>query len=179
MRITERRLRKLIRSVLIESKSKRFSVGDVVLVRHTDGWSDGSPGGVAAARRQGIHAMDWGGCVGVIKRCNPDGTCDIEDPEKELDDLTNLPMKDSYIELIGNSVRDDSGLHKLSESNIFNDRFGWLSSLNLERDLDILKAGLESYDLHVCKGVGEEKLSNYLRDFVRPGIEQRDEDELK
>ena len=117
MRITESRLRRIIRSVLIESKSKnkRFSVGDVVLVRHTDGWSDGSERGISIARSQGRHAMEWGGCIGVIKRCNPDGTCDIKDPEKELDDLTNLPMKDSYIELIGNSTNKDNELPEIGE----------------------------------------------------------------
>ena len=119
MRITESRLRRIIRSVLIERqnnnksnkkrKKKRFSVGDVVLVRHTDAGQRG------VARSQGRHAMEWGGCVGVIKRCNPDGTCDIKDPEKELDDLTNLPMKDSYIELIGNSTNKDNELPEMTE----------------------------------------------------------------
>lgn len=121
MRITERRLRRVISSVIkefidndensnIKSQGQRFNVGDVVLVRHTDGWSDGSSSGVELSRSQGEHAMDWAGCAGVIKSCNPDGTCDINDPEKELDDLTNLPMREKYIELIGNSVSDNSGL---------------------------------------------------------------------
>tara|TARA_Y100000816_G_C25941799_1_gene491209 strand:+ start:559 stop:819 length:261 start_codon:yes stop_codon:yes gene_type:complete len=86
MRISESKLRSIIRRILVEGRRVRASIGDRVRVLHVD-------------PPYGYDRMDWGGCVGYISSIR-DGFCTIMDPTGELGPLHNIPLDSSYIRII-------------------------------------------------------------------------------
>ena len=94
MRITESKLRRIIRNILTESRRQQYrgqrvsaSVGDRVLVLHVD------------PPYHGRDRMDWGGCDGYISSIQGD-VCTITDPTRELVPLRNQPLDSEYIRVM-------------------------------------------------------------------------------
>lgn len=86
MRITESKLRRIIRSILVEGQRVPARVGDRVKVLHVDPPYTG-------------HRQDWGGCDGVISSIRGN-VCTIKDPTRELRPLTNMPLDSYYIRIV-------------------------------------------------------------------------------
>jgi hypothetical protein len=97
MRMTESRLRRLIRSVIVEvndepldnrgsGKKVRVQVGDKVRVLRVDQPYSG-------------YRQDWGGCDGIVASVGGD-FCSITDETMELSPLIDVPMNSRYIEII-------------------------------------------------------------------------------
>ena len=89
MRITERRLKRIIRSIIRESiEQLSFNVGDKVRVIHLDPPYSGD-------------RMDWGGCTGIISSIDFN-TCQVvvKDPTGELHLLKDMPMDPEYLQKI-------------------------------------------------------------------------------
>lgn len=99
MRITESKLRRIIRSVIVEMNNPladpdhpergqrvRVSVGDKVRVLHVDPPYSGD-------------RQDWGGCDGIVAYVGGD-KCAITDPTMELSPLVDVPMYSRYIEIV-------------------------------------------------------------------------------
>ena len=93
MKISERKLRRVIKNVIRESYNQTFQVEDKVRVMHVDPPYTG-------------HRMDWGGCIGIITHIynDPDqkkNMCQdviIRDPSGELELLRDIPV--SHLEKV-------------------------------------------------------------------------------